>query len=297
MAMSHGMDIGEVRRLGGSLQTSAGSIDDLIKRIETAIAGPAWVGRDASTFRGTWWPEHRAHLKEMSETLHGLGQSALNNASEQEQASGVSGGVAGGAPTESETPPSVSEVPQGPGTSIEMPQDGNLRSRFVEFWNVDGRVPGFDRNGFTNGSGGNCTSYVAWRLNDLAHENGLDWSINNWTIGGATIGNYVADGGTYGGQGLARLSDAMYWSDAAATLESPTDGIPTPGSVAWWSSEGSDSAFGQDAGHVAVVTSVDPSSGAVTVEESSYGGEAFKVTTYQKGDKYPTGFIHLMPGT
>ena len=91
MAMSHGMDVGEVRRLGGSLQTSAGSIDDLIKRIGSAVSGSTWVGPDSTMFKTQWWPEHRAHLKAMSETLYGLGQSALRNATEQEQASGPSG--------------------------------------------------------------------------------------------------------------------------------------------------------------------------------------------------------------
>jgi hypothetical protein len=97
MAVSHGMDVGEVRRLGGSLQASAGRIDSLITRIESAVSGSTWVGPDASMFKNQWWPEHKAHLKQMSEKLHGLGQSALNNAAEQERVSGIAAGHVPGA--------------------------------------------------------------------------------------------------------------------------------------------------------------------------------------------------------
>ena len=98
MAVSHGMDTGEVRRLGGSLQSSASSIDDLVRRIEGVVSGSSWVGDDAQMFKTQWWPGHRARLKQMSQDLYGLGQSAINNASDQEQASGdTDGGGSGGA--------------------------------------------------------------------------------------------------------------------------------------------------------------------------------------------------------
>jgi len=110
MAVSHGMDIGEVRQLGGSLQASAGSIDDLIRRIDSAVSGSAWVGSDATTFKGTWWPEHRARLVAMSEKLYGLGQSAKNNAEEQERVSGTSSGQGSvPIPSENRSPASYSE--------------------------------------------------------------------------------------------------------------------------------------------------------------------------------------------
>ena len=88
--ISHGMNIGEVRSLGNRLQSHhAESIRGLQREIEQMVnnTSSTWLGPDGERFRG-WWPEKRAALNAIAEDLHGFGQSALNNASAQETASG-----------------------------------------------------------------------------------------------------------------------------------------------------------------------------------------------------------------
>jgi len=83
-AISHGMNIEEVRRLGQQLQTQSQTINQLVSQLEGAINSASWLGPDATTFKTQWWPQHRQHLRAAAEGLHGFGQSALNNASAQE---------------------------------------------------------------------------------------------------------------------------------------------------------------------------------------------------------------------
>jgi hypothetical protein len=87
MNVTHGMNLEEVRDLGRLLQQKASEIQQLLRDVEARIGATGWVGPDASTFRDQWWPEHRSRLNNVSTDLHGFGQSALNNASEQEQVS------------------------------------------------------------------------------------------------------------------------------------------------------------------------------------------------------------------
>lgn len=88
--LSHGMNVGEVEALGHKLQkTYAAQIDQFMTQIETLVnnTNGTWVGKDANDFR-SWWPAKRSALKAIATDLHGFGQSALNNASEQRTASG-----------------------------------------------------------------------------------------------------------------------------------------------------------------------------------------------------------------
>ena len=83
------MDVGAVRTMGNRLQNHhAESIRGLMQEIEGMVneTSSTWVGQDAERFRG-WWPEKRRALLAIADDLHGFGQSALNNAQEQETAS------------------------------------------------------------------------------------------------------------------------------------------------------------------------------------------------------------------
>lgn len=85
MAITHGMNIEEVRALGNQLQQQAQRIQELVGQLEASVNAANWVGPDATTFKGTWWPEHSRMLRNAADQLFGFGQSALNNATEQEQ--------------------------------------------------------------------------------------------------------------------------------------------------------------------------------------------------------------------
>jgi len=89
MSFTHGMNIQEVQDLGNLLQRKAEEIDRLISDVESKVGSTTWVGPDAETFKNQWWPEHKTRLQQVSEGIYGFGQSALNNASEQEEISRV----------------------------------------------------------------------------------------------------------------------------------------------------------------------------------------------------------------
>ncbi|MDW3217070.1 MAG: CHAP domain-containing protein [Acidimicrobiales bacterium] len=130
---------------------------------------------------------------------------------------------------------------------------------------------------------GNCTSYVAWRLNDVAEERGLDWEFSN---------------NIYGDTENGRLGWAGAWKDNAEAAGVPTSDTPTAGSVAWFGDN--HSSYG---GHVAMVRSVDPTTGAIVLEESMYSptpGKSvfFQTRTVLPGESgYPDSFLEFLPGS
>jgi hypothetical protein len=83
----YGMNIEQVRQLGNTLQAKAEEIRSMVSQIDGQLNGTTWEGPDAQQFKGQWWPEHKNHLLTAAEGIHGFGQSALNNASEQEATS------------------------------------------------------------------------------------------------------------------------------------------------------------------------------------------------------------------
>ncbi len=89
MANLTGMDIEQVRNMGRTMQQKSDEIRNIIHTLDglvNQIPG-VWRGHDAEQFKGWWQNEHRGHLSQVAEQLHGLGQSALNNAQEQENVS------------------------------------------------------------------------------------------------------------------------------------------------------------------------------------------------------------------
>ena len=87
-AVTHGMNPDEVERLGRKLQEDAANLQATLKAIQKLVHSTTWVGPDADTFKNQWWPDHQTRLSNAANDLHGFGQSALNNASEQRNVSG-----------------------------------------------------------------------------------------------------------------------------------------------------------------------------------------------------------------
>ena len=156
--------------------------------------------------------------------------------------------------------------------------DADLNTRFTSVWARQWN--GFDEWGFSKpDAGGDCTSYVAWRLNDLGSKLNPPWSMANGNINGAGI----------------HLGDASTWvkNVTNANLHGVwVDDVPAKGAVVCWPS----------LGHVAIVRSYDPVSNTIEIEESSYG------TTYGSGlvvqiRRIPlpahkdAQFIHMLPGS
>lgn len=89
MSMSHGMNVDDVRALGDLLKRKAADIRALVSEIEGKVHSTAWEGPDARAFKDQWWPEHKQHLATVADQVDGFGQSALNNAQEQQDISQV----------------------------------------------------------------------------------------------------------------------------------------------------------------------------------------------------------------
>jgi hypothetical protein len=104
-----GMNLAEVQHLADQLRARAEQVQALVTAVDGGITHTTWLGPDAERFKNEWWPAHRRHLLDVAEHIGGLGQSAANNATEQEKASSTYGGSsAGGAHTPApSTPPPV----------------------------------------------------------------------------------------------------------------------------------------------------------------------------------------------
>ena len=74
-------------RLWPQVAGGVGELNSIIGQLNSQVNSTTWVGPDATTFKTQWWPEHQRHLKSTADGLNGFGQSALNNAAAQEQAS------------------------------------------------------------------------------------------------------------------------------------------------------------------------------------------------------------------
>lgn len=84
-----GMDVDLVEQEGNKLKKKASDLGALMAEINSIVSGlPAiWDGKDANEFVHNWWPGHRQSLQSVINSIDGLGQSALNNASEQRDVS------------------------------------------------------------------------------------------------------------------------------------------------------------------------------------------------------------------
>ncbi|OIQ92694.1 hypothetical protein GALL_253660 [mine drainage metagenome] len=93
-----GMDVDSVEPIGHGLQTDADALTALTSKVDALVRRlpEMWDGRDSTEFVGTWWPQHKSSLQQVQEQIRGLGQAALNNASEQRGASAAGVGVVGG---------------------------------------------------------------------------------------------------------------------------------------------------------------------------------------------------------
>lgn len=281
-----GLDPDAVREIAGRMDGQAGSLGDVSTSIDRLVSQlcAVWQGKDASDFHGWWVNQHRPALAAVQKSIAGLATSARNNAHEQELASGAASGnsLAGPAPVLGHSiQPSPTHLTPTSGLSASDFHGG--KAEFLAAWKQE--PSGYDQWGFgyqaSNGSsGGDCTSFVAWRLNELAKAAGNnDWSFSNNAISGAS--------------GPVHLGDAQDWGANAAVAGFPPDSVPKVGSVAW---------FGSPHDHVAVVKAIG-TDGTIVVEQSNYSSypgqyPTYDVTTIHPNDSYrPSGYIHFLPGT
>jgi uncharacterized protein YukE len=84
-----GMNADVVEQLGHQLKQQAADIAGIVTHINGLVGNMEqnWWGPDAQTFCNNWWPQHRTELTNVQHNVDGLGQSALNNATEQRNVS------------------------------------------------------------------------------------------------------------------------------------------------------------------------------------------------------------------
>lgn len=159
-----GMDADAVEQQGRALQQQAervGAVTLEIDRLINSLRG-TWFGRSSARFVDGQWPQNRSQLRQAAESIAGLGQSALNNASEQRRASSSpgTGGVS--------TPPDAGRSPGAAVTPGEFRDlawatyEGEEHRRPSGFDVVDDeelRKLGLDESRFHTASGLDATLY------------------------------------------------------------------------------------------------------------------------------------------
>jgi uncharacterized protein YukE len=92
MTQIDGMDVAVVQNVGSQLKAHAGALEGVVRSIDSIVGQlqGVWRGSDASTFHGWWQHTHRPALLSAASSVDGLGQAALNNASDQSHVSSVS---------------------------------------------------------------------------------------------------------------------------------------------------------------------------------------------------------------
>jgi len=130
-----GMDVEAVENVGRQLKQSASSVDAIVSTLDRTVNGLSslWDGPDAQRLMQSW-PTFRKSLLAAQASVAGLGQSALNNASEQREASGVKG-TGGPVPGvhEASLPPALSYLASHTPGQILNDADGILDTKVGPF--------------------------------------------------------------------------------------------------------------------------------------------------------------------
>lgn len=122
----------------------------------------------------------------------------------------------------------------------------------------------------------NCTSWVAWKVNQAQGYTNLNLPANNYPF--------------YNGMTSPALSHAKNWDTRLANVGYTVNNSPEPGCIAQW-----DETTSNPYGHVAYVHSVS-SIGTVTISEynHSVACEYTTRTIASSSTQYPDNFIHIL---
>ncbi len=172
-----GMDVDQVAAAGKALKERAAEIDALVGKLDGIVRSihGVWEGPDSDQFVNDWWPEHKKTLVAASSHVAGLGQSALNNASEQRDASHGNGGANPGHTIDPGSSPAAQPpggAPEGRDQNTAMTPPPSQEAFNARHGNYGDLNPG-------GANDGQCTSWVAFRRDQLGlgpapHGRGLD---------------------------------------------------------------------------------------------------------------------------
>ncbi|MDO4717599.1 MAG: WXG100 family type VII secretion target [Propionibacteriaceae bacterium] len=85
MAITHGMNVEQVRQIAGKLDREAQQIEAIIQHVNNHIqeALEAWKGPDSRQFSQLWEGQHRPQLRKLKNDLEDLARKARSNATAQ----------------------------------------------------------------------------------------------------------------------------------------------------------------------------------------------------------------------
>lgn len=90
MAITHGMNVEQIRTIGNKLKgVASNDIANLITQIDKLVNSAAsnWSGKDSNQFKNDWTNTHKKSLTKLQSSLDSYGQKALANATKQETTS------------------------------------------------------------------------------------------------------------------------------------------------------------------------------------------------------------------
>jgi uncharacterized protein YukE len=254
-----GMDVDQVEQTGRQLKSHATTIGTLVSQLDKVVnALPAvWQGPDAQRFVTEWWPQHRQSLTTAQSHIDGLGQSALNDASEQRSVSAdgsASGSTA--AVTPSTTTSTVASAQSAAATGAVPSANSVAAAGFVSQW--QGKFIDPDHS-----YGAQCFDVFRQYSNQVVGANG---SIATDSMAASDIYNH------YDSNGVSQYYDKIAYGQ----------GQPQAGDIVVYSS-------GQY-GHVALVTGVDGNNYSVleqnyTWQDGISGNDPAAVHTYAFSDR------------
>ncbi|TDO10465.1 type VII secretion system (Wss) protein ESAT-6 [Mycobacterium sp. BK086] len=235
-----GMDVDQVEQTGRQLKSHATAIGTLVAQLDKVVnALPAvWQGPDAQRFVTEWWPQHRQSLTTAQSHIDGLGQSALNNASEQRSVSADGSASGSTAPTAGATTSTVASAQSAAATSAMSSANSAAAAGFVSQW--QGKFIDPDHS-----YGAQCFDVFRQYSNQVVGANG---SIATDSMAASDIYNH------YDSNGVSQYYDRIAYGQ----------GQPQAGDIIVYGN-------GQY-GHVALVTGVDGNNYSVLEQNYSQDG-------------------------
>lgn len=145
MAVTHGMNVGEVEALGRLLERKSDQLRGLVAHVDRLVSAASSGGEDTAGFL-RMWPTHKARLIAASDRIGGLGRSAFENARAQVEASSSGSASSGGRPNFSS--PNLAGLGLGIDAAsygLFLAGAGKLLARRVDAENLRGLVRAYER--------------------------------------------------------------------------------------------------------------------------------------------------------
>src|SRR6185369_5394515 len=161
-----GMDVAAVQQLAVQLDQRSTQLRDLAHTLDSMVQQlqGAWHGHDATTFAGWWQQQHRPALLACMEAIHGLAQSARNNATDQTSASGGNGSAPGHTV--------IAPAPVQPGPTAPVgPGPGDVWAQGRDWHEVQGKYDAWATGYWADPNKGQyqCTSWALYRWHELGY--------------------------------------------------------------------------------------------------------------------------------